>query len=99
MLPAGFADGRQVISSLFPSARVTSGYRGPGHPLSKKNPGSYHARTKGAVDVAPIPGMTFEQFVRQIESAGYKIIEKRDEVRNPSKHATGPHWHVVIGAN
>lgn len=86
-----------MISQLFPNARITSGYRGPGHPLSRANPKSFHAQTAGAVDVAPIPGMTFEQYVSRIRAAGYRIVEARDEVKNPSAHATGPHWHVVIG--
>lgn len=92
-----FADGRAVIGELFPNARITSGYRGPSDPLSKKNPKSYHARTAGAVDIAPIEGVTFNQYLSTIRKAGYKIIEARDEVKNPSKYATGPHWHVVIG--
>ncbi len=87
-----------MIGSLFPDARVTSGYRGPSDPLTKANPSSYHARGKGAVDVAPIKGMTFGQYVARIKAAGYRVIEARDEVKNPSAHATGPHWHVVIGA-
>jgi len=90
-------DGSTVIKSLFPKAKITSGYRGPSHPLSKKNPNSYHAKTRGAIDVAPIPGMTFNQYISSIEAAGYPIIEKRDEVNNPSSHATGPHWHAVVG--
>ena len=97
---AGFPVSRNgvgVVQKLFPNARVTSGYRGPDHPLSKKNPNSYHAKTHGAVDIAPIPGMTFEQYIGKIRAAGYPIIEARDEVKNPSSHATGPHWHVVIG--
>lgn len=97
MAPAAFADGRAVIGELFPQARVTSGYRGPSHALSRANPKSYHAQTAGAVDVAPIPGMTFEQYIARIRAAGHRIIEARDEVKNPSAHATGPHWHVVIG--
>jgi len=92
-----FADGSKVIGELFPNARITSGYRGPNDPLSKANPRSYHARTKGAVDIAPIPGVTFKEYISSIKNAGYKIIEARDEVKNPSKNATGPHWHVVIG--
>lgn len=91
------ANGTAVIKSLFPSARVTSGYRGPNHALSKANPSSWHARSQGAVDIAPIKGMTFEQAARQIEAAGYTIMEARDEVKYPVKHATGPHWHFVIG--
>ena len=92
-----FADGRKVIGELFPNARITSGYRGPNDPLSIKNPKSYHASTKGAVDIAPIPGVSFKEYISSIKNAGYKIIEARDEVKNPSKNATGPHWHVVIG--
>lgn len=91
-----FADGSKVIGQLFPNARITSGYRGPNDPLSIKNPRSYH-RTPGAVDIAPIPGMTFNEYISGIKNAGYKIIEARDEVKNPSKYATGPHWHAVIG--
>jgi hypothetical protein len=54
-------------------------------------------QSAGAVDIAPIPGMTFSQYLARIRGAGHKIIEARDEVKNPSGHATGPHWHVVIG--
>lgn len=97
MPPKTFANGKAVIGELFPNARITSGYRGPQHPLSKKNPRSYHAMTEGAVDIAPIPGLTFEQYLATIKRAGYRIVEAKDEVKNPSKYATGPHWHVVIG--
>lgn len=100
MAPATFkpvSDGRGVVQKLFPNARITSGYRSPDHALSRANPRSWHTRSHGAVDVAPIPGMTFDQYVNQIKAAGYNIIEARDEVTNPSSHATGPHWHVVIG--
>lgn len=41
--------------------------------------------------------MTFDQYVNRIRQAGFTILEARDEVNNPSAHATGPHWHVVIG--
>lgn len=92
-----FANGPEVVRSLFPNARVTSSYRGPEHPLSRQNPRSYHARTAGAVDIAPIPGVTFDEYVDRIRTAGYRIVEARDEVSNPSRYATGPHWHVVIG--
>ena len=90
-------NGSQVIPKLFKGARVTSGYRGPNHPLSKANPDSWHARSAGAVDMAPIKGKTFEQTAREIQAAGYTILEARDEVNNPTKHATGPHWHFVLG--
>lgn len=75
----------------------TSTRRGRDHPLTRANPRSWHAASGAAVDVRPIPGMTFRQYVDRIRSAGHTIIEARDEVRDPTAHATGPHWHVVIG--
>lgn len=91
------SDGTAVISNLFPNARITSGYRGPDHRLSKANPNSYHAKSRAAVDMAAIPGMTFEQAKRQIEAQGFGLIEAIDEYNTPSAHATGGHWHFVIG--
>jgi len=91
------ADGSNVIASLFGKGVVTSGFRGPNHPLSRKNPNSWHARSRGAVDMRPVKGMTFEQAAKRIEDQGYTILEARDEVKYPSSHATGPHWHFVIG--
>lgn len=86
----------KALSDLLPGAKVTSGYRGPDHPLSRANPRSYHARTRAAVDIAAIPGMTFEQAKAKLGSQ-YGLIEAIDEYRNPSKHSTGGHWHFVLG--
>lgn len=103
MAPVAFRpvnDAVSVMKSVIPGARVTSGYRGPNHPLSKANPRSFHARTKAAVDIAPIPGMTFDQVAQTLRAQGYTIHpDSRDEVSNPSSHATGPHWHFVLGAS
>jgi hypothetical protein len=93
----GTPHGRKVIESLFPGVKVSSDYRPPSHPLSKKNPNSYHKKSDRAVDIAAIPGMTFEDVVKRIKDEGYDILEKQDEYKNPSKHATGKHWHFVIG--
>lgn len=90
-------NGADVVRRLFPRARVTSGYRGPNHPLSQANPKSWHARSVGAVDVAPIPGMTFEQYIAGLRAAGYKVIDERDEAKHPLPWTTGPNWHAVIG--
>lgn len=90
-------NGTDAVRGLFPQARITSGYRGPDHPLSRANPRSYHARTRAAVDLAPIPGMTFQQARDRIAGAGYGLIEAIDEEKNPSRHATGKHWHFVLG--
>lgn len=91
------SDGGAVIRSLFPNARITETRRRASSRLGRANPRSWHVRSGGAVDIAPIPGMTFREYVGRIRAAGYPIIEERDEVTNPSSHATGPHWHVVIG--
>lgn len=88
--------GRAVIEALFPGVVVTDDERDPNSPLGRANPGSYHNSTDGAVDVRPIPGMTFEEFIATIQDQGYEIVEAIDEVNNPSGHATGPHWHVVL---
>jgi soluble lytic murein transglycosylase len=76
---------------------VTSNYRAPDSALSKANPGSWHTKSHAAIDAAPIPGMDFKQYVDGYRKAGFGILESRDEVNHPSKWATGPHWHVVLG--
>lgn len=88
--------GAQVISSVFPEAVITDDMRDPNSALGQANPDSYHVQGDGAVDVRPIPGVTFEEFISKLKSEGYEIIEAIDEVNNPSGHATGPHWHVVF---
>lgn len=101
MPPVAFtpvSDGVAALQGVFPKARVTSGYRPPDHPLSRANPKSWHTRSRAAVDIAPIPGMTFDQARAQLERQGYTVHrDSRDEVNNPSSHATGPHWHFVLG--
>jgi len=95
---APVANGGDVIKALFPGANVTSNYRPADHPLSKANPSSWHTRSHAAVDVKPIPGMTFDQYVKEVEGAGYQVIEALNEVgAGRSKHATGDHWHIVLG--
>lgn len=85
-----------IIRSIFPGVRINEEYRDPNSPLGRAFPDSWHTRGTAAVDVAPIPGMTYQQFISGIVLSGYDLIEARDEVTNPSRHATGPHWHVVL---
>jgi hypothetical protein len=90
--------GRRVIEDLFPDAQITDDLRDPNSDLGKKNPSSYHVGTDGAVDIRPIPGMTFDEFVNTVKAEGYDVVEAIDETgKGRSKHATGPHWHIVIG--
>ena len=90
-------DGRSAIQTIFPGITVTDNVRDPNSKLGKANPNSFHVKTGGAVDVKPIPGMSFPQFISKIKSAGYKVAEAKNEVgAGRSKHATGDHWHVVL---
>jgi len=90
-------DGRAAALSVYPGLHITDNERDPKSPLGRANPNSWHNRSRAAIDARPIKGMTFEQYVQGYRDAGYDIIQKRDEVKNPSGHATGPHWHVVLG--
>lgn len=88
--------GRQVIESLFPGAHINDAVRDPNSKLGRENPNSHHVTSQNAVDVRPIPGMKFGEFLDRIHDAGYQIVESIDEVNHPSKFATGKHWHVVV---
>lgn len=89
--------GRAVIEGLFPEAHVTSDHRGPDNPLYDPNSG--HAGDS-TVDVRPIPGMTYQEFLQSIREAGYEIVKSYDESKRPADpkkaSAWGPHWHVQI---
>ena len=96
---APIANGVSVAKQLFPNATITSGYRAPGTKLRNGlvHDGGWHTQSHGAIDVAPIQGMTFQQYVQRYRDAGYTVIEALDEQTHPSKWATGPHWHIVLG--
>lgn len=91
------SNAKAIVEGLYRDAHVTSWKRNPNDPLSKANPKSWHAKSAAAVDVRPMKGVTFDQFVQRFRDQGYQILEAIDEVKNPSKHATGPHWHLVLG--
>ena len=89
------------LKSLFPNA-VFSGARKPDHPLSIQNPESYHNTVNGgrAFDTAPIPGMTFDQYVSRVKKAGFNIVEKIDETTPGAMKkygSTGKNWHIAYG--
>lgn len=91
------SNGADIVKRVIPSAYVTDSRRDPNSALGRANPRSWHVRSGAAVDVRPVPGMSFGDFTSRLRAAGNDIIEARDEVKNPSGHATGPHWHVVLG--
>jgi len=93
---APVSDGRSAALSVYPDLQITQVERDPYSRLGRANPNSWHNRTHAAIDARPIPGMSFDDYVNGYRSAGYHILEQIDEVSHPSRHATGPHWHVVL---
>lgn len=97
-------DGRKAALGVYPGLRITQVERDPDSPLGRKNPKSWHNHTAGAIDVDAnsLPkGMTFEQYLDGYRKAGYPIVASKneDETRGGKRapHATGNHWHVVLG--
>lgn len=88
-------NGRAIAAQLYPQGHITEVERDPNAKYGAAN--SWHKRSHAAIDMRPIKGMTFDQYVQGYRDAGYEIIESRDEVKHPSDKATGPHWHVVVG--
>ena len=89
------SDAVNLVKTLFPTARITSTKRSPLSALGRANPRSYHNIGK-AIDIAPIPGIKFKDYVRSLKGAGLDIVEAKEEVgKGRSKHATGDHWHIA----
>lgn len=92
------ADAGSIAKVLFPDIEITQQHRDPNSSLGKANPNSWHNKTGAAIDVRPIKGMSFAQYVKRYADAGYTILEAKNEVgAGRSKWATGDHWHVVLG--
>jgi len=91
------ADASSIAKSIYPGVQITQNRRDPNSSLGKANPKSWHNHSGAAIDVRPVKGMSFNDFVSGFRAKGYKIIEAIDEVAHPSKHATGAHWHIVLG--
>lgn len=90
---------RVVADRLFPGVHVSSHRRAAGA-AGKAGANSWHVKSGAAVDVAPIKGMTFDQYVQKYRDAGYNVIEWIDETDAATRAktgGTGPHWHIVIG--
>lgn len=85
-----------LIQQLYPQARITSGYRSPDSKLGRANPRSYHNIGR-AFDVAPIPGVKFDDYVNSLKAKGVNVVEALDEQSHPKAWTTGPNWHVAFG--
>lgn len=97
-------DGRSVASRVYPGVRITQVERDPNSALGRANPSSWHNNTSGAIDVDAnsLPeGMTFDQYLQGYKDQGFTIVHamNEDETRGGKRsgHATGNHWHVVLG--
>ena len=95
-------DAVSIVKSLFPTARITSTKRSPTSRLGMANPRSYHNIGR-AIDIAPIPGVKFKDYLTSVKSAfkdaGIELVEAIEEVgKGRSKHATGDHWHIAYSA-
>lgn len=92
------ADAGSIAKGLFPNIEITQQRRDPNSALGKANPKSWHNHSAAAIDVRPIKGMSFSEYVKKYRDAGYTILEAKNEVgAGRSKWATGDHWHVVLG--
>ena len=92
------SDAVNIVKTLFPTARITSTKRSPTSKLGMANPRSYHNIGR-AIDIAPIPGVKFKDYVTSLKGAGLDIVEAKEEVgKGRSKHATGDHWHIAYSA-
>lgn len=85
-----------LVREIAPGAIITQTSRSRSSTLGQANPTSYHLSGR-AIDMAPVPGMTFEQMRSQLQARGLNIVEAIDEVAHPSRHSTGPHWHFAWG--
>src|SRR6478609_6325229 len=90
-------DAASALETVYPGVRPNSQFRGPTDPLSIKNPDSNHINAFDTIDVSPMDGVTYDQFVQSFRDKGYKIGETRDEAANPIPGlTTGPNWHIQI---
>lgn len=90
---------KAIAEELFPGSHVTSWTR-PAGAAGKAGKKSWHVKSKAAIDMRPVKGMTFDQAIERFRSKGYSIIEAIDETDPATMKktgATGPHWHFVLG--
>lgn len=96
---ATLAQMRAAVLDLHPNARITSGLRTRAEQDALIARGVTKARnsrhlTGQAIDVAPIAGVKFEDFVKQLRDRGFNIVEAKNE-RGGRNDGTGAHWHIA----
>jgi len=93
--PVTTAEVERILTSAFPGIRITSRGRDPNSKLGRANPTSYH-NVNQALDFARTPGLTIQMVRDVLRQNGIDIAEALDEYANPSKNATGGHFHVAF---
>lgn len=89
-----------AIKRMFPGVKVTSFKRtrieqdaliASGATAAKNS----HHLDGHAIDVKPIDGMTFNDYVKTLRANGVNVIEALDETGKGKGQGTGAHWHVA----
>lgn len=96
---APVADGVAAARSVYGDRiHINDNRRDPNSRLGRANPSSWHVKSGAAIDARPIAGMTFAQYLQGYRDKGFRIIEALEETgAGKTAHATGDHWHVVLG--
>lgn len=84
-----------ILKEMFPGVQITGRGRSPTSALGRANPDSYH-NVDQALDFARPAGVSIEDVKKRLVGRGVDVKEALDEYANPSKHATGPHYHIAF---
>ncbi|WP_016745738.1 hypothetical protein [Rhizorhabdus wittichii] len=99
------ADVPGAVKRLFPGAEVTSFGRSRSEQDALIARGATSATNSHhipdgtgkphAMDVKPIPGVTFDDYVKTLRANGVDVIEALEETGKGKNQGTGAHWHVA----
>ena len=92
------AEVQALVKQIAPGARITSGLRTPAQNRGVNGARNSYHLTGHAIDMAPLPGRTLEDFVAELEANGLNVIEHLVETAS-SPHSTGLHWHIAWADN
>lgn len=88
------AEVQALVRQIAPGVRITSGLRTPSQNRGVNGAAHSYHLTGHAIDMAPLPGRTLDDFVQELRANGLNVIEALNETAN-SPHSTGPHWHIA----
>jgi len=93
-----------IVTGLFPNARVNGLSRTQARNDQLYADGTHHRSYHvpgteagvSAVDVKPMAGITFKDFVKKFKDAGYSVAEAIDESRKSTAKNGGKNWHIAL---